>query len=211
MSAPTVNAYYDPQKNHMVFPAGVLQPPFFSASASLPVNMGAIGLVMGHELTHGFDDEGSQFDAVGNFQKWWQPATRDAFDAKTACVAKQFDQFEVQPGLRVNGKLTLGENIADLGGLKLAFAAYRATRAKSGQPPAKAEGFSEDQQFFLAHAQAWCGLMRPDAERLLVQTNPHSPPKFRVNGPLQNTPEFAQAFQCKAGAPMAPVAACTVW
>lgn len=166
-------------------------------------------MVIGHELTHGFDDEGSQFDALGNLSNWWQEATRQKFDERTACVVKQFDGFEVQPGLKVQGKLTLGENIADLGGLKLAFAAYRALR--KGAQPIVAEGFTEDQQFFLSHAQAWCGKMRPEAERLRVQTDPHAPARFRVNGPLQNLPEFAAAFQCTAGKPMAPKDRCEVW
>lgn len=210
MSAPTVNAYYDPQKNLMVFPAGILQPPFFDPKAALAVNFGAIGLVIGHELTHGFDDEGSQFDAVGNFAQWWQPQTRKAFDAKTACVANQFDLFEVQPGLKINGKLTTGENSADLGGLKLALAAYKAL-PPSARAERVADGYTAEQQFFLAHAQVWCAQMRPDAERQLVLTNPHSPPKFRVLGPLQNTPAFASAFGCKTGAVMAPKDRCAVW
>ncbi len=210
MTPPTVNAYYDPSKNHMVFPAGILQPPFFNAKANLPVNLGAIGMVIGHELTHGFDDEGSQFDALGNFRQWWQPATRTAFEAKTACVAQQYDGYEVQKGLHLNGQLTLGENIADLGGVKLAFAAYRKLRLGAAQRIV-AEGFNEDQQFFLAHAQAWCGAMRPEAERQQVQTNPHSTARFRVNGPLADLPEFAAAFQCKVGSPMVPVHACSVW
>lgn len=209
MSPQTVNAYYDPQKNQMVFPAGILQPPFFHASHAVPVNLGGIGMVIGHELTHGFDDEGSQFDALGNLKSWWLAKTREAFDQKTACVVKQFDAFEVEPGVKVQGKLTLGENIADLGGLKLAFAAYRALR--KGQPAVVADGFSEDQQFFLSHAQAWCGKTRPELARLRVQTDPHSPARFRVNGPLQNLPEFAAAFQCKAGQPMAPKDRCEIW
>lgn len=209
MTAPTVNAYYDPQKNHMVFPAGILQPPFFDEHAPLAANYGAIGLVIGHELTHGFDDEGSQFDAVGNFAMWWQADTRKAFDAKTGCVADQFDRYEVQPGLKINGKLTNGENIADLGGLKLALAALK--QAEPAPKPPEKGALSREQVFFLSHAQAWCGLMRPEAERKLVQTNPHSPPKWRVLGPLQNTPEFAAAFACKAGSPMAPAKSCAVW
>jgi len=211
MSAPAVNAYYDPQKNHMVFPAGILQPPFFDPKAALPVNLGAIGMVIGHELTHGFDDEGSQFDAVGGFSQWWQSETRARFVAKTRCVVDQFDRIEVLPGLRINGTLTLGENIADLGGLKLAFAAYRSLRAKDPAGAVIADGYSEDQQFFLAHAQAWCGAMRDDALRRMVATNPHSPPKWRVNAPAQNLPEFRAAFGCKAGAPMAPAQTCAVW
>ena len=209
MSAPTVNAYYDPQKNHMVFPAGILQPPFYDVKAAIAVNMGGMGMVVGHELTHGFDDEGAQFDGKGNLENWWEPPVAKAFEARTGCVADQYGTYEPAPGLKVNGRLTLGENIADLGGLKLAFAAYRALRA--GAKPVVAEGFSEDQQFFLAHAQVWCGKMRPEAERMQVQLNPHSPPKYRVNGPLSDLPAFSEAFQCKVGTPMHPEKACSVW
>lgn len=210
MSPPTVNAYYDPQKNHMVFPAGILQPPFFNAKAAVAVNLGGIGMVIGHELTHGFDDEGAQFDGDGNLKNWWEGATSTEFEKRTACVADQYDHFEVLPGLKVNGKLTLGENIADMGGLKLAFAAYRQLR-KDAKEIQVADGLSEDQQFFLAHAQVWCGKARPDYVRQMVQTNPHSPPQFRVMGPLSNMREFADAFQCKAGSAMRPEKSCVVW
>lgn len=210
MSPPTVNAYYDPQRNHMVFPAGILQPPFYSVRSAVAVNLGGIGMVVGHELTHGFDDEGSQFDAKGNLENWWAEEVEAAFRAKTGCVEQQYSAYEALPGLRLNGKLTLGENIADLGGLKLAFAAYRAMRAGAAEQTV-AGGFSEDQQFFLAHGQSWCGKMRDEALRVMVQVNPHSPPKFRVNGPLTNLPEFAEAFQCAAGTPMRPAKICSVW
>lgn len=210
MSPPTVNAYYDPQKNHMVFPAGILQPPFFDAKAAVAVNLGGIGMVIGHELTHGFDDEGAQFDGDGNLKNWWEGATSTEFEKRTACVADQYDHFEVLPGLKVNGKLTLGENIADMGGLKLAFAAYRQLR-KDAKEIHVADGLSEDQQFFLAHAQVWCGKARPDYVRQMIQTNPHSPPQFRVMGPLSNMREFADAFQCKAGSAMRPEKSCAVW
>lgn len=210
MSPPTVNAYYDAQRNHMVFPAGILQPPFYSVKSSIPVNLGGMGMVVGHELTHGFDDEGSQFDEKGNLEDWWSPKVGEAFKAKTGCVADQYASFEALPGLKLNGKLTLGENIADLGGLKLAFRAYRAMRAGAAEVTV-ADGFSEDQQFFLAHAQSWCGKMRDEAMRMQVQTNTHSPPRFRVNGPVMNMPEFAEAFQCKAGTPMWPEKTCAVW
>ncbi len=209
MSPPTVNAYYDPQKNHMVFPAGILQPPFFDAKSPVAVNLGGIGMVIGHELTHGFDDEGSQFDGNGNLANWWSPQVNEKFKARTGCVADQYSGFEVQPGLKVNGKLTLGENIADLGGLKLAFSAFKALRKNS--QPIVAEGFSEEQMFFLANAQVWCGKARPEYERQMIQKNPHSPPRFRVNGPLANTPEFSAAFQCKVGTAMRPATTCAVW
>jgi putative endopeptidase len=210
MSPPTVNAYYDAQRNHMVFPAGILQPPFYSVKSAIPVNLGAVGMVVGHELTHGFDDEGSQFDAKGNLEDWWSPKVGEAFKARTGCVADQYAGFEALPGMKLNGKLTLGENIADLGGVKLAFRAYRAMRAGAAEV-VEADGFSEDQQFFLAQAQAWCGKMHDETLRMLVQTNPHSPPRFRVNGPLSNLPEFAEAFQCAPGTPMRPAKTCSVW
>jgi putative endopeptidase len=210
MSPPTVNAYYDPQMNQMVFPAGILQAPFFDAKHGVAVNLGGIGMVIGHELTHGFDDEGSQFDGHGNLRNWWSPKVAKAFAARTGCVTAQYDGFEVAPGVRVNGQLTLGENLADLGGVKLAFAAYRALRQGAVQRQ-RADGFGEDQQFFLAHAQLWCSKARPEYERLLVQTNPHAPARFRVNGPLADFPAFAEAFQCKPGAPMRPAKPCSVW
>ena len=210
MSPPAVNAYYDPQRNHMVFPAGILQPPFYSVKSSIPVNLGGVGMVVGHELTHGFDDEGSQFAGNGNLENWWDPKVGDQFKAKTGCVSDQYSAFEVQPGLKVNGKLTLGENIADLGGLKLAFYAYRAMR-RDAKEMMVADGLNEDQQFFLAHGQSWCSKMREEAERLQVQTNPHSPSRFRVIGPVMNMPEFAEAFSCAPGTPMRPANKCAVW
>jgi putative endopeptidase len=210
MSPPTVNAYYDPQRNHMVFPAGILQPPFYSVKSSVAVNLGSIGMVVGHELTHGFDDEGAQFDAKGNLEDWWAPPVNASFKAKTGCVDAQYSGYEALPGMKLNGKLTLGENIADLGGVKLAFQAYRAMRAGATDTTV-AGGFTEDQQFFLAQGQAWCGKMRDEAMRLMVQVNPHSPPRFRVNGPLADTPEFAEAFKCAPGTPMRPAKACSVW
>lgn len=210
MSPPTVNAYYDPQRNHMVFPAGILQPPFYSVKSAVAVNLGGIGMVVGHELTHGFDDEGSQFDAKGNLEDWWAKEVGAAFREKTGCVEAQYSAYEALPGLKLNGKLTLGENIADLGGLKLAFMAYREMR-KGAAEQTVAGGFTEDQQFFLAHGQAWCGKMRDEALRLMVQVNPHSPPRFRVNGPLANLPEFGEAFRCAPGAPMRPARQCAVW
>ncbi len=210
MSPPSVNAYYDPQRNHMVFPAGILQPPFYSVTSGVAVNLGGIGMVVGHELTHGFDDEGSQFDQKGNLEDWWSKEVAAAFKEKTGCVEAQYSAYEALPGLKLNGKLTLGENIADLGGLKLAFMAYRTMR-KGAAEQTVAGGFTEDQQFFLAHGQAWCGKMRDEALRLMVQVNPHSPPRFRVNGPLANLPEFGEAFKCASGTPMRPAKTCTVW
>jgi putative endopeptidase len=209
-SPPAVNAYYDPQRNHMVFPAGILQPPFYDVKASIPVNLGAIGMVVGHELTHGFDDEGAQFDDSGNLADWWEPAVGQRFAEKAACVEGQYGAYEALPGLKLNGKLTLGGNIADMGGLRLAYAAYRALR-KGAAELLVAEGLSEEQQFFLSHAQAWCAKSREEFDRMMVQVNPHSPPRFRVNGPLSNMREFAEAYQCKEGAPLRPARTCTVW
>ncbi len=208
----TVNAYYNATKNEIVFPAGILQPPFFSAKASIPVNLGGIGMVIGHEISHGFDDEGSKFAADGNLKKWWSEAVRKRFDDKTACVEKQYAAYEPLPGLKLNGKLTLGENIADLGGVTVAFRAYRALRADAPETMV-ADGFSEDQQFFLGVGQIWCAKWREEATRRRVVVDPHSPPKFRVNGPLSNTPEFHKAFNCKVGQKMRPPAEkmCRVW
>lgn len=205
MSPPEVNAYYDAQINEMVFPAGILQPPFYSNAAPRATNMGGIGMVMGHELTHGFDDEGRQFDADGNLKDWWAKSVNEEFERRAECVQKQYDGYTVLGDAKVNGKLTLGENIADLGGLKLAYSALKAEK-----PTARGE-FSQEQEFFLGFAQGWCGKMRDEALRHLVATNPHSPPNFRVNGPLSNMPEFAQAFSCKADAKMMRKDRCEVW
>jgi putative endopeptidase len=204
-----VNAYYDPQLNGMVFPAGILQPPFYDIRSSIPVNLGGMGVVVGHELTHGFDDQGAQYDAVGNLANWWEESTNKKFKAKTQCVIDQYSRYE-QAGLKLNGANTVGENIADIGGVKLALAAYRALRA-SAQDAVVADGFSEDQQFFLGFAQSWCAKARPDFEKLLVNIDVHSPPRWRVNGALQATPAFARAFSCKASAKMVPKDMCVVW
>ncbi len=210
MTPPTVNAYYEPSKNEMCFPAGILQPPFYGRSAVDAVNYGAIGMVMGHELTHGFDDEGRKYDAKGNQVKWWTPATDAEFEKRAQCVVDQFSGYEVIDGKKINGKLTNGENIADLGGLKLAYRAYQATH-KSAMKSAPEKGFTDEQLFFLGAAQAWCGKRRPELERQRLVTDPHSSPKFRINGPLSNLAEFAAAFQCKPGSKMVRKDACTVW
>jgi putative endopeptidase len=210
MTPPTVNAYYTPLKNQMVFPAGILQPPFYSVGASVAVNLGAMGMVVGHELTHGFDDQGSQFDDEGNLTDWWSSRVKSQFVAKTSCVDSQYSAYEALPGVRVNGKLTLGENIADMGGVKLAFQAYRAIRAAAPETTV-ADGFTEDQQFFLATGQIWCSKYRDEYARMATQVDPHSPPRFRVNGSLANLPQFAEAFACKPGTPMSPKTACAVW
>ncbi len=208
----TVNAYYNPTKNEIVFPAAILQPPFFSAKASIPVNLGAIGMVIGHELTHGFDDEGSQFAPDGNLKKWWSEDAVKKFQAKTSCIDKQYSQYEPLPGLKLNGKLTLGENIADNGGAVLAYRAYKALR-KDAPETVVADGFTEDQQFFLGVGQIWCFKGREESIKRRVVTDPHSHGKFRVIGPLTNMPEFGKAFGCKVGAKMRPPAeqVCKIW
>jgi endothelin-converting enzyme/putative endopeptidase len=212
MSTPTVNAYYQPPMNEVVFPAGILQPPFFSREATFPVNFGAMGMVVGHEFTHGFDDEGSQYDGTGNMRDWWSAASAAAFKERTQCVKKQFDGYVAIDDLHVNGALTLGENVADLGGLRFAHAAMRAW-VKSHPNDVASYRFSPDQQFFLGFAQAWCGVDRPERRKLLTVTDPHSPPNLRVDGPLSNLEAFQQAFSCPAGSKMVRPAAeqCRVW
>ena len=216
MSPPTVNAYYNPQMNDINFPAGILQPPFFDPSRDDAVNYGAVGAIIGHELTHGFDDEGRQFDGKGNLEDWWTPADGKQFDERAECVAKEYDGFVGVDDLHVNGKLTLGENIADLGGLKLAFLAYLDRAQKKGidlnqKGSAEYGGLNPEQQFFVAYGQNWCQNNRPENLRLRMQTDPHSPEQFRANGVVLNLPEFQRAFSCKAGQPMAPVNRCTIW
>jgi putative endopeptidase len=210
----TVNAGYDPNMNEMSFPAGILQPPFYDKKAADAMNYGAIGMVMGHELTHGFDDEGRQFDGDGNLSEWWTKKVNKEFEKRASCVVKQFDGYVALPDpadpkneLHVNGKLTLGENIADLGGLKLAYAAYKSAH-KDAQ---SINGFTPDQQFFLGYAQAWCHNARPQYRAMLTKVDPHSPPMWRVNGPVSNLPEFAAAFQCKTGSKMVKADRCEVW
>jgi endothelin-converting enzyme/putative endopeptidase len=212
MVPPQVNAYYDPAMNEMVFPAGILQPPFFTRGAPDAVNYGAIGMVVGHELTHGFDDEGRQFDAEGNLRDWWTKSVAGEFDRRAECVVSQFGAYTAVDDVKLNGKLTLGENIADLGGLKLAFAAYQASRQGKGPEPAVA-GFTPEQAFFISYAQSWCTAIRPEFARLLAQTDAHSPARWRVDGPLSNLPEFQRAFGCPAGSPMfrAGPRRCEIW
>jgi putative endopeptidase len=216
MSPPTVNAYYNPQMNDINFPAGILQPPFFDPSQDDAVNYGAVGSIIGHELTHGFDDEGRQFDGKGNLEDWWTPADGKQFTERADCVVKEYDGFVGVDDLHVDGKLTLGENIADLGGLKLAFLAYLDRAQKMGvdlQQKGSAEygSLTPDQQFFVAYGQNWCQNNRPENLRLRIQTDPHSPEEFRANGVVLNLPEFQRAFSCKPGRPMAPVKRCTIW
>jgi endothelin-converting enzyme/putative endopeptidase len=213
MSPPTVNAYYDPQMNNINFPAGILQPPFFYNNVDDAVNFGGIGMVIGHELTHGFDDQGSQFDSRGNLKDWWTPKDSEEFHQREACIADEYGGFSVAPGVFVNGKLTLGENTADNGGARIALMALLNTIGNStaGSNTTKIDGYTPEQRFFLSFGQIWCENARPEALRTLVQTNPHSPPEFRVKGVVENMPEFQKAFSCKPGQPMAPVHACHVW
>ncbi|HUQ40922.1 MAG TPA: M13 family metallopeptidase [Candidatus Limnocylindrales bacterium] len=198
MSAPTVNAYYYPPRNEIVFPAGILQPPFFFADADAAVNYGAVGMVIGHEMTHGFDDQGSQFDEVGNLRNWWQESDRAAYSSRTDLVVQQYEGYEPLPGTRINGKLCLGENIADFGGLKIAFAAFERYLAREGEP-APIDGFSARQRFFMGYAQSWRSKLREQAERMRLTIDPHSPGRYRVLGPLANLPEFFEAFGCEGG------------
>jgi predicted metalloendopeptidase len=201
MTPPTVNAYYNPPTNEITFPAGIMQPPFFDPKADDAVNYGGMGSVIGHEITHGFDDEGRQFDALGNLSGWWSDADTQEFNRRAEAVRKQFDGYVAIDSLHVNGKLTLGENIADLGGLLIAYGAYR--RSLEGKPePSPIDGLTGPQRFFLAWAQIWRSKSRPEFTRLLVNVDPHAPPEFRTIGPLSNIPVFAQAFGCKPGDPM---------
>ncbi|NOT48775.1 MAG: M13 family metallopeptidase, partial [Acidobacteria bacterium] len=207
---PTVNASYSGVNNDITFPAGILQPPFFNFEADDAINYGAIGGVIGHEITHGFDDSGSRFDADGNLKMWWTDDDRKKFDERAACVIKQFNEYEVQPNLFINGKLTLGENIGDFAGLTVSYDAFM--RSLEGKPkPANIDGFTPEQRFFLGWAQVWAGKYTPEAERLQVATNSHSLPRWRVNGPLSNMPEFRQAFGCKSGQKMVRDNACAIW
>ncbi len=192
MTAPTVNAYYNPSYNEIVFPAGILQWPFFDANADDALNYGGIGVVIGHEMTHGFDDEGRHFDAQGNLTDWWTPADGDAFILKAKGLVDQFNQYVVLDSLHVNGALTLGENIADLGGVTISYDAFKLT--KQGQGNEKMDGFTPDQRFFMGFAQVWRGVVRPEMARTLINTNPHSPYQYRVNGPLSNFEPFYKAF-----------------
>jgi putative endopeptidase len=211
MSPPTVNAYYNPQINEIVFPAGILQPPFFDAEADDAFNYGGMGAVIGHEMTHGFDDQGRQFDSTGNLANWWTDDDLKAFKERAQCVIDQFSSFEVEKGLNENGNLVVGESIADLGGLVVAYAAFQ--KAMEGKPRVDIGGFSPEQRFFLGYARNWATNTRPELARLMVNTNPHPLPKFRVNGPLSNMPQFAQAFACKAGDAMvrAEKDRCQIW
>jgi len=211
MTTPTVNAYYRPSANEIVFPAGILQPPFFDAHADDAANYGGIGAVIGHEMTHGFDDQGRQYDGHGNLSDWWTKESTERFKTRATGIVKQFDAYEVAPGLHINGSLTQGENIADLGGLKVSFGALQKALGAGEHP--LVGGATDNQRFFFSYATIWRSQYRPEALALQVKTNPHSPGEFRVNGPLSNLDEFAQAFAVPEGAPMRRPAAdrVTIW
>ena len=212
MTPPTVNAYYDSSMNEIVFPAGILQPPFFDPQADDALNYGGMGAVIGHELTHGFDDQGSQYDAQGNLRNWWTPEDLRNFQARAECVEKQFSSFVVEGDLQQNGKLVLGESIADLGGLHIARVALE--RALAARPaPETVDGYTQMQRFFLAFARIWAANARPEYERMMAVTDTHPLPRFRTNGPISNLPEYAAAFSCPAGAAMArsAEARCKIW
>jgi putative endopeptidase len=211
MTPPTVNAYYNPSMNEIVFPAGILQPPFFDQKLDDAVNYGGIGAVIGHEMTHGFDDQGRQYDGKGNLADWWTAESTKRFTERSTGIVKQFSGYVAIDSLHVNGELTQGENIADLGGVKLSYAALMKTLA--GKPQEKIDGFTPEQRFFLSFASIWRDNQRPEALRLQVNTDPHSPARLRVNGPLSNLDEFAAAFDVPEGAPMRRPAAdrVTIW
>ena len=209
MTPPTVNAYYDPQMNDINFPAGVLQPPLFDPKVDDAPNYGDTGATIGHELTHGFDDEGRQFDAKGNLKDWWTKADAEEFQKRADCVSEQYSSYIIVDDIRINGKLTLGEDVADLGGTFLAYLAWKsATQGKNLQP---IDGLTPDQRFFIGMAQWACGDERPETKRLGAITNPHSPLEYRINGVVSNMPEFGQAFACRVGQPMVRAKPCKVW
>src|SRR5215469_6263392 len=208
MTPPTVNAFYSPQYNSINFPAGILQPPFFDPKRDTAINYGAVGAVIGHEMTHGFDDQGRKFDGAGNLRDWWSPADAAEFEKRAACVANEYSGFTAVDDVKLNGRLTLGENTADNGGIRVAYMAMEnALKDKKD----KVDGFTPEQRFFLGYAQIWCENATPQSERQQALTNPHSPGRYRVSGVLQNMPELQQAFSCKASQPMVSTNACRVW
>jgi endothelin-converting enzyme/putative endopeptidase len=213
MTPPTVNAYYSSSFNEIVFPAGILQPPFFDKAMDDAVNFGGIGLVIGHELTHGFDDQGRKFDPQGNLHDWWTEQDGKEFEKRASCVADEYSNFVAVDDLKLNGKLTLGENTADNGGARIALAALEHMIAddKTGKEGQKIDGYTPEQRFFLGFGRVWCEKRRPEVARLRVLTDPHSPGKYRVNGVVQNMPEFQKAWGCKASQPMVAENACHVW
>ncbi len=213
MTPPEVNAYYDGQYNEIVFPAGILQPPFFDKSMDDAVNFGAIGIVIGHELTHGYDDEGRKFDPQGNLRDWWTKQDGEEFEKRASCIADEYSNFVAVDNVKLNGKLTLGENTADNGGARIALMALRKMIAedKTGKAAERIDGYTPEQRFFLGFGRVWCDKRRPEWDRLLATIDQHSPGKYRINGVLQNMPEFQQVWGCKAGQPMVSANACRVW
>jgi len=211
MTPPTVNAYYSGSYNEIVFPAGILQPPFFDRSMDDAVNMGGIGLVIGHELTHGFDDEGRKFDPKGNLRDWWTAKDGEEFEKRAGCVADEYSSFTAVDDVKLNGRLTLGENTADNGGARIALMALHDLIAQNKESGKSIDGYTPDQRFFLGFGRVWCENITPELLREGVRTDPHSPGKWRVNGVVENMPEFQKAFGCKAGQLMVSQNACRVW
>ena len=211
MTPPTVNAYYSGSHNEIVFPAGILQPPFFDQKMDDAINFGGIGAVIGHELTHGFDDQGRKFDPQGNLRDWWTEQDGKEFEKRAGCIADEYGSFVAVDDLKLNGKLTLGENTADNGGARIALMALREMLAQDGKSGEKSDGYMPEQRFFLGYGRVWCEKRRPEFSRMLVSVDPHSPGRYRVNGVMQNMPEFQQAWGCKAGQPMVRQNACRVW
>ncbi|MGH2625985.1 MAG: M13-type metalloendopeptidase, partial [Anaerolineales bacterium] len=210
MTPPTVNAYYSSLENNINFPAGILQPPFFDRNMDDAVNFGAIGSVIGHELTHGFDDQGRKFDPKGNLSDWWTEADGKEFEKRASCIADQYSAYTVAGGpVKVNGRLTLGENVADNGGVRIAHIALLDTLAGREAPPR--DGFTPEQRLFLGWGQIWCENETEESAKLRAQVDPHAPGRYRVNGVVANMPEFQKAFACKAGQPMVRENACRVW
>jgi putative endopeptidase len=209
MTPPTVNAYYNAQMNDINFPAGVLLPPLYDPKLDDAPNYGNTGATIGHELTHGFDDEGRQFDARGNLKEWWTEEDAKKFQERADCVSDQYSQYTIVDDIKINGKLTMGEDIADLGGTLLAYIAWK--HADAGQNLKPLDGFTPDQRFFIGMAQWACGSERPENKRVSAITNPHSPDEYRINGVVSNMPEFAAAFSCKIGQPMVRSKPCKVW
>ena len=209
MTPPTVNAYYNPQINDINFPAGILQPPLFDPSADAAPNYGDTGATIGHELTHGFDDQGRQFDAQGNLRDWWTAEDGKQFDQRASCISDQYSQYVAVDDIKINGQLTMGENVADLGGLMLAYMAWKSETR--GQKLEAIDGFTPEQRFFIGYGQSWCANTRDETKRMYATIDPHSPDQYRANGVVANTPEFQQAFQCKAGSAMVRQKRCRVW
>lgn len=211
MTADTINAYYDPTRNEMVFPAGIMQTPFFNISWPWETNFGGLGMVMGHENTHGFDNQGRDYDGTGLLIDWWTEESAQQFDERVDCVINQYSQYEVLPGVYINGNLTQGENIADMGGIKNAYYAYLANFGDQANQPSIVPGLSKIQLFFVAFAQGWCQVATPQYLEIQVKTDPHSPAEYRVIGPLQDLPEFSQVFNCPTDSYMNPTNRCQVW